>query len=148
MPYSPRKKQLSQAQSKSRGKKKKKKQSDNVSISSTGDSELQLDTNIFNQLKQKSINQNKVLHDSVNENEVQQVNKKRSIRDIIGDSDSSTDSDSDSDDGNYLEQDIKCTQSSSSPAAKIHIPPNSIEAAIAVPKPLSKSQRINRNKRI
>ena len=55
--------------------------------------------------------------------EVQQVNKKRSIRDIIGDSDSSTDSDSDCDDGNYLEQDIKCTQSSSSSAAKIHIPP-------------------------
>ena len=85
-------------------------------------------------------------HDSVNENEVQQVNKKRSIRDIIGDSDSSTDSDSDSDDGKYLEQDIKCTQSSSSSAAKIHIPPKSIEAATAVPKPLSKSQRINRNK--
>jgi len=95
MPSPARKKQLRQAHSKWRGTKKKKKQSDDESISSTGDSELQLDTNIFNQLKQKSINQNKVLHDSVNENEVQQVNKKRSIRDIIGDSDSSTDSDSD-----------------------------------------------------
>ena len=123
MPHSSREKKLRQAHSKWRGRKKKKKQSDDESISSTGDSELQLDTNIFNQLKQKSINQNKVLHDSVNENEVQQLNKKRSIRDIIGDSDSSTDSDSDCDDGNYLEQDIKCTQSSSSSAAKIHIPP-------------------------
>jgi len=36
------------------------------------------------------------IHDSVHKKEVLQVNKKRSIRDIIGDSDSSTDSDSSS----------------------------------------------------
>jgi len=61
------------------------------------------------------------IHDSVHKKEVLQVNKKRSIRDIIGDSDSSTDSDSDSDEVKYLEQDIKCTQSSSSSAAKINL---------------------------
>jgi len=123
------------------------------------------DNESLNQEEEASINNNDIADASIN-NEEDDNNM-----DIA-----------DSDDGSYLEQDIKCTQSSSSSAAKSHIRPNSIEAATAVPsinsakpskrkrshilpnsieaatagpsldsakpKPLTKTQRYNRNKRI